>query len=118
MKTVRWAQAALLAVALPACAHTSSTSNDQARASAERTREPYDQEQAHFDQTAGGGSYYAEAAAPAGTTSRRVYLASDNTYVVYEQKPTVTVDAKNCDPWSDDKRQQCDLSQLVENSIR
>lgn len=95
MTNVRWAQAALLALGLAACAHSSPSSH----------------------QTLPSSDTLAETPAPAqaATSTRYMYLVAGP---IYDQEFTGTAvaDADWCDPWADLSTQLCDLPALAARS--
>lgn len=110
MKNVRWAQAALLAVVLPACAHTSS--GQVANASNVEAQAGHDQSAQH------DGALAANGVQSSGQPTRRVYLASGSGINEHNYVRTgVVADGVSCDAWSADPNKQCDISHLVARSI-
>jgi hypothetical protein len=115
MRNVRWAHAALLAVVLPACAHTSQT-EVESPASAQTEDSQPSHVPADSDWTAS-----ADATKPQSAQSmRRVFLASTSSEfnTTYPLRQEVVVDAPSCDPWSADQKERCDLSEMATTSIR
>ena len=113
MKNVRWAHAALLAVVLPACAHTSS--NELENPATVQTDDGQPQHvPAESDWTAQGGE------TPSTHRLRPMFLAATTSDVntTYVLRQEVIVDAPSCDPWSADAQGRCDLSDMVTTSIR
>ena len=114
MTNVRWAHAALLAVVLPACAHTSSSEVENPATVQNDDGQPQ-HVPAESDWTAQSGeSRHTHA------TLRPVFLAASNSdvHTTYALKQLVMVDAPSCDPWSAGVEGRCDLSELVTTSIR
>ena len=112
MRHVRWAHAALLAVVLPACAHTSQNEVQNPASvheDSEPTHVPADSEWTASADTTKRPSFM-----------RRVFLASTTSDVntSYPLRQEVTVDGPTCDPWSAEPRSRCDLSAMVDTSIR
>ena len=114
MRNLRWAHAALLAVALPACAHTSQN----------EVQNPADvQGDDEQPQHIPADSDWTAKADPRGTSSQRlrpVFLAASTSDVntTYPLRQTVIADAPSCDPWSAEVGERCDLSDMVNTSIR
>jgi hypothetical protein len=115
MRNVRWAHAALLAVVLPACAHTSQNEVEHPGTVQGDDSRP-EHIPAESDWTA-----KVDGKATAAQRVRPIFLAANNTSdqnTTYPLKQSVIVDAPSCDPWSADAVGRCDLSDMVTTSIR
>jgi len=101
MTNVRWARAALLALGLSACAHTSSSPHQQTLP---------------WSGTLGAADSVAETPPRAGATNTRyAYLVAGP---IYDQELTgaAVADATWCDPWADLSTKLCDLPALATRS--
>jgi hypothetical protein len=108
MRSVRWAQVALLAVA-PACAHTSSGQVENAST---------------VEATAGLPDSPAAIATAdnsintMGTRTRFTYLGTQQTVVAPQLSGQIVADAPTCDPWADDERARCTFEEAVSQRLR
>jgi hypothetical protein len=117
MRNVRWAHAALLAVVLPACAHTSQN-EVQNPASVQNE----DSEPTHVPADSEWTASADETKKQSAKSARRVFLASTSSDFNNPNNPNplrqeeVVVDAPSCDPWSADATERCDLDEMVATS--
>ena len=115
MKNLRWANAALLAVVLPACAHTSQTEVENPASVQTEDSQP-----THVPADSEWTASAEETKRQSAKSARRVFLASTssdfNNPNPLRQEEEVVVDAPSCDPWSADATERCDLDEMVATS--
>lgn len=113
MRTVRWAHAALLAVVLPACAHGGSNENENPNTTSNKAVE---QQPASSEWVLAQGGEHKTFR----QRLRPVFLAANTSDVntTYALKQEVVVDGTSCNPWAAKESARCDLSEMVDVSIR
>lgn len=110
MRSVRWAQVALLAVA-PACAHTSSGQVENASTVEATAGQP---ETPAATATADNSTINTM-----GTRTRFTYLGSEQTVEAPQViSGEVFADAPTCDPWAKDQGERCTFEEAVSQRIR
>ena len=110
MRSVRWAQVALLAVA-PACAHTSSGQVENASSVEATAGLP---ENPAATATADNSTINTM-----GTRTRYTYLGSEQTVEAPQvASGEVVADAPTCDPWANEKSARCTFEEAVTERIR
>jgi hypothetical protein len=114
MRTVRWAQIALLAV-VPACAHSSSGQGQNASTSSAKTAEA--EVPALGDQTALAQD---DTNDKIGRSTRTITLGSTEVEVptTRSDAQAVVADGTTCSPWADDPAARCTFEEATSAGIR
>jgi hypothetical protein len=115
MRTVRWAQIALLAV-VPACAHSSSGQAEKASTSPAKTA----QAQGTVPELEDATSLAASDPSKVGRSTRYITLGTTQVEATTSDRAiqAVVADGTTCNPWADNVADRCSFEESVAHSLR